>query len=47
MRQMQIACVPKPCYGEVGTRPEVPEPVPWNRRNGGFSTETETELKNQ
>ena len=50
MRQMQIPpenLVPKPWYGESGTRTEVPEPVPWNRRNQGFSTETGTELKNQ
>ena len=34
-------------YQEAGTRTEVPEPVPWNRRNRGFSTETGAKLKNQ
>ena len=37
-----------PCiYQEVGTRTEAPEPVPWNRRKQGFSTETGTKLKIQ
>ena len=39
--------VPRLWYREVRTRAEVPEPVPRNRRNRGFITETGTELKNK
>ena len=37
----------KPWYQDVGTRAEVPEPIPWNRCDRVFSTETGNELKNQ
>ena len=50
MRKMQTILdyhVPKSWYREVGTRTEVPEPAPWNRRNRVFRTKTVTELKNQ
>ena len=50
VKKMQIPplnLVLKPKYRKVGTGTEVPEPIPWNRRDRDVSTETATELRNQ